>query len=557
MPRQRPGPKVVWRTAAVSAIPCLFLVKALVFAQGGISPAAGWFARPYDLPKDVFDLPEFDRFRTGGRLNLEQAAAYLEDLSDKDLPAAQRLFDIFAWKTFLALNSPVRPDGAPDTTKAIADVGTDGPLVWSRWMQSSDIFLPNGARPAWNNSGRHSLDHFKAGWRQHATVHEGLQAFSGPLIDQNGKWVHYVSLVNRREFDYIVDHELYNLEGQADFVRTNRIEFPVNDDTNYGAIEIKLAWKTLTNAEVASHRFLVRRLPVALYRPAPATPPGYVPPQQKSGRSYGGVQMQNLGLVGMHIAMRTRSSSRWIWSTFEQIDNTRLDFSSGDAKHPLPAHPSLANPDNPEALVLANILPGYNATDSKGEPINDWDESKPLPPVEVVRLVPPPQGTQEVNMIAQAYLGSKGSVFRYYELNGTQWPKHPRSPAVPGGQGSAPESIVRKMPGEMVPVYLTNSTMETYFQRGFQQAGALEQDDRLAPEFSVDTTMVFGTESCVGCHFSAGACIGFRRNSAHQLIHDSNGNKIPIFGENGDSLTANGNFSWLLQLEAKSKNPKQ
>jgi hypothetical protein len=102
------------------------------------------------------------------------------------------------------------------------------------------------------------------------------------------------------------------------------------------------------------------------------------------------------------------------------------------------------------------------------------------------------------------------------------------------------------MPGEVVPVYLTNSTMETYFQKGFQAAGPLEQDDRLGPNSSVDTKMVFGTESCVGCHYSAGACIGFRK--------DANGNGEAIFGENAnDGATGNGNFSWLLQLEAKSK----
>lgn len=54
------------------------------------------------------------------------------------------------------------------------------------------------------------------------------QAFSGPLVDQNGRWVHYVSLMNRREFDYIVspnpghaNEGLYNLEGQVAFVRNH------------------------------------------------------------------------------------------------------------------------------------------------------------------------------------------------------------------------------------------------------------------------------------------------------------------------------------------------
>lgn len=90
-------------------------------------------------------------------------------------------------------------------------------------------------------------------------------------------------------------------------------------------------------------------------------------------------------------------------------------------------------------------------------------------------------------MLAQAFLGSKGAVFRYYELDGTQWPKHPKSPAVPGGmpngQGSAPESITRKMPGEMVPVYLTNATMETYFRRVFSRRDRSSRTTVCCPSF--------------------------------------------------------------------------
>ena len=111
--------------------------------------------------------------------------------------------------------------------------------------------------------------------------------------------------------------------------------------------------------------------------------------------------------------------------------------------------------------------------------------------------------------------------------------------------------------GEVVPVYLTNATMETYFQLGSQVAGPLEQDDRLTSNALIDSKTVFGTESCVGCHYSAGICIGFRRDPAGNLLHDANGNKIPIFGENSnEGLTGNADFSWLLQLEPKARNPK-
>ena len=543
----------------------LLLVSLLVFGQGGQSQqTANWFSRPSEVPTDVFDLAEFDQFRAGGKLDMEGASNLLQSVSDSNLPAAQRLFDVFAWKVFVALNWPARSDGQPDPSKSFGEIPVTIPLVWEFWQQSSNIFLPDGGKPVWGGKPNPSLDRYKAGWRQNATVNEGKQAFSGPLIDQQGHWVHYISIVNRREFDFITANMLYNLEGQAEYLRSNKIEFPVNDDATAGSIEIKLAWKVLSAVEIKSGRFLTRELPVIPYSPASGALAND-PPAHKSGRVTDNTPGQvtpetrkTLGLIGMHIAMRTRSSPQWIWATFEQIDNTRLDVHSGDAKHPLPSHPSLANPNRPEALIAANVLPSYNATDSKGNPIEDWDESKAIPPVEVLRLVPPPQGTEEVNIAAQTFLASKGSVLRFYELDGTQWPKHPKSPAIPGGQSSAPESIVRKMPGEVVPIYLTNASMETYFQKGYQQAGPLEQDDRLAAQSSVDTTMIFGTESCVGCHYSAGACMGFRRDSAGKLLHDANGNKIPIFGQNGnDGRTGGANFSWILQIEAKASNPKE
>jgi hypothetical protein len=41
-----------------------------------------------------------------------------------------------------------------------------------------------------------------------------------------------------------------------------------------------------------------------------------------------------------------------------------------------------------------------------------------------------------------------------------------------------------------------------------------------------------------------------------ETLSDANGRKIPIFGKNGvEGLTGSANFSWLLQIEAKSKQP--
>jgi hypothetical protein len=507
--------------------------------------------KPYQLPRDVFDLPYFDQFRQNGTLDVARAQAGLEALSDGDLPAAQTLFDLFSWKVFIALNWPANADGEADPKGTFGD--SQRPKVWESWIGSSEIFKADGSKPReWSGKpAAAKLDHWKAGWRQHSTVDQGKQAFSGPLVDQRGNWLHYQALINHTEYDYLVRNELYNLEGQAHFTNENIIEFPIDTAEKPGAIELKFAWKRLTKDDDES-RYLVREFPVVTYRPPGA---GVAPDEGlKTGKADPNAPAKpvKLGLVGMHVAMRTVSSPQWIWATFEHIDNTRVDKSTVKKGHAVPM-PSLSRPDDPFALLGANMLPATNAgpKDATGA-FTDWDETIPMNPVEVLRLVPPPTATAEVNSIAQSLLGGKNSALEYYELIGTQWPTHPKAPAVAGGQGSAPESISRKMPGQVVPVYLVNTTMETYFQKGFQEAGPLEQDDRVP--FSIDTTNVFGTESCVGCHYSAGACLGFRKDSAGKFLRDASGNKLPIFGENAHGgRSANANFSWLLQIEAKSK----
>jgi len=48
-----------------------------------------------------------------------------------------------------------------------------------------------------------------------------------------------------------------------------------------------------------------------------------------------------------------------------------------------------------------------------------------------------------------------------------------------------------------------------------------------------DTTLVFGTESCIGCHYSAGMCLGFKRDAEGNLVYKE-GNKVPVFGYYGN-----------------------
>jgi hypothetical protein len=77
--------------------------------------------------------------------------------------------------------------------------------------------------------------------------------------------------------------------------------------------------------------------------------------------------------------------------------------------------------------------------------------------------------------------------------------------------------------------------METYLQTGNQTAHFQENG------FPFNSTPVFGTESCMACHYSAGIANGFvnTTGAGGKLI------KRPTFA--GD-ITAD--FSWLPQLKA-------
>jgi hypothetical protein len=464
--------------------------------------------------------------------------------ADADLViSAQRQFDILAWQAFLALNWPQKAWNKP----AVNLNERDGSPLWSYWVPIEKIFDPGGAPPEfpWNPEKGHqemvskgvaaSMPP-KAAWRQSASANDNFQAFSGPLVDQNGKWVRYEALVNPEEFEYIFKNTLYSLDGQIAFsqrdVEHNEVDFPVNQKSRHGAIEIKLAWKEL-GADDDRSRFYTTTVRVRASGP-PGTSQEWRP--------------ITAGLVGMHIAMHTQSSPQWIWSTFEQIDNVRRN----PLQHGGMSHANFMNPDLPYAPV--NVLPLKNGGCKDGMNCGSWYENLTTTPVQVARISVPTQPglneldakiaaeTQALNAEVQALLREIGSVFQYYELIGTQWPVHKFAPGFAGGQGSAPQSISNKLPGDVVPVFLINTAMETYFQKGPQNAGCLEQDDRLNDNCVADTTQVVGTESCAGCHYSAGICIGYRRAA--------DGTKVPIYGISDHSgRTGHANFSWMLQIE--------
>lgn len=475
------------------------------------------------------------------------------DVSASNGPYAQRLFDVFSWRMFCALNWPATADGQADPSKTLQDATT--PRVWEHWVEAGRVYREDGVPPeTWEDSVKDSwtkdqrtlwVSGMALGKRPldaPPTLEDSLQAFTGPLIDQNGHWVRYQVVLNNVEFDYLVDNQLYNTEGQAKFTAKNKIEFPSNNGIqSYGAIELKFAWKQMGPNDDKT-RFFVRRSRVL----------------QMDGTIY----EADFGLVGMHIAVRTESSPTWVWATFEHVDNTSVNDLEKTSTGGI-LRPSFFNPDNPTKPV--NLLaPKNSRPNSKGQ-FTSWDEALTTKPTQVHAVLAIPKATAKLNDEARGLLKAISSKFQYYELIGTQWPVEPSFPAFPGGVAaqsngdllpSAPESILFKIPGKVIPVYMGNTTMETFFQAGNQVAGPLAEDDRLPPGQVADPSMVFGTESCAGCHFSAGACIGFKRDADGKfLVETRNGKnyRIPIYGKNATrGVSGNADYSWLLQLRAQS-----
>ncbi len=466
----------------------------------------------------------------------------------KNFPAVQRLFDELSWQSFVALNWPQDEAGKPKS--ALTDTGT---LPWETYSESYEVFKPDGSTPDPYGAPRKTLPPIGSddlpnqgdaalAAQGHRILHnlsstgslnvldEVNQAFSSPLWDQRGNLVHYEVLLNKSEYDYLVQNELYNLQGQVAFTeKGNKVVFPSSEygSKKEGAIELKLAWRILTKDDIAS-RYLVEKAYIVATEPTRW------------------VEFK-VGLIGMHIDHKTKSSPQWIWSTFVHVDNLQVNDLAAfgpDAK------------DHPKAPSFTDPNCEYCPTNVVPQP-----DSKGLRKTQVSRVVPIPKATQEYNQKVQAVLAELGSPLQYYELINTQWPTDPSAP--PAAIDSFPDNITNKSGGKPTPVYLINSIMETYFQSG--AAGKVQLVVGGGTPVDIPSTnggntpleyaegfcssvgdncgdagshLVLSTESCMGCHSSA-------------PVATAGTGTDPTKYTFGKQLSAD--FSWLLNRKAQPK----
>ncbi|MEO0970483.1 MAG: hypothetical protein AAFX80_19695, partial [Cyanobacteria bacterium J06639_18] len=464
-------------------------------------------------------------------------------LEQKNFPLLQERFDRFSWDEFIAINWPLNTENKP-----LPNITDNGKPRWLTWYESPQVFRPDGSNPqddtprfCRNNPGNKRELYLTSSVFSNTVdsdiADEVNQAFTTPLYDQDGKEVRYEVFLNDKEYDYIVENKLYNLDGQIEYSQTHHapVKFPSGDyfTGELGAIELKLAWKELSDRDIDS-RFYTETVLL------PKLDKNGEPETDKNG-NFKSCTEKKMGLVGMHISQKTRSSPQWIWSTFEHVDNLNADDSQvQDGKH---LHALFHDYSAAGQTLPVNVPP--ISRNSQGKP-----DPKGVKKTQVSRPIPVPGLAQRVNHEYQQKLAEVNSPLQYYELIDTQWPTAPYTDfpnygAVGGSPfpSNLPEGITRKSTGAPAPVYLTNSIMETYLQAGNQAAHFQENG------FPFDNTQVFGTESCMACHFSAGIATGYEMKKLNSK-NNPNGElvKVPIFG--GD-LT--GDFSWLLQQKAQWK----
>ncbi len=468
-------------------------------------------------------------------------------IKQQDIFALNEAYNRYSWQAFMAINWPVAKDG-----KAKPKFTDKGDPSWLGWKEAFQVYRADGQKPApWgaprtesglkinekilsNNDARILLSSKTPTHPDNFNIDDETdQAFAGELFDQNGNVVVYEVLMNQIEFDYVVENELYNLNGQLNFSSTGAIaDFPAGDyDNQYlGAVEIKFAWKVLEDTDKKERYFeneaYVYNKDSVLVR-------------------------KHFGLIGMHISQKTPTGKQWVWSTFEHIDNLDQNVIIEKNGSTTVIHPTLTDPNceicpvnvdatNRNSKGIANTYTHNSSKHSDYWKItndsNNYYANSAVMKTQAKRMIDIPVRVKRINSMMQDYFKELGSVWQYYQLIDTQYPVDQN--IVPGistkTEYHLPESVINKSGGKPNVALLTNISMETFFQDGNQVAGLMENS---TTEKTDTPITIFGTESCIGCHSSASIAKGY----------DAKLDSV-IFGNQ-----LSGDFSWLLKKAAWNK----
>lgn len=348
-------------------------------------------------------------------------------------------FGNMAWETFKTLVWPssIAHRGKADKTREIT--AKDRPLVFETYKSDWETFPASKIRPlGWqeharaapvctNQSTMESLDERSLVLAASHKFRNLDQRFEDPtgefkdvvhvVVAQNGSLVRYLTAFGESAFNAILENELYKPVGvpYSDEISTQRTRLPL------GSVAIKTAWIELDENIPDHSRFYFREALVQ---------------EPFSGTCH----PKKVGLVGFHIAHKTKQSPQWLWASFEHAGNVPLlgekrKTTFNDGAGTIGEHP----------------------------PESAWIPIKEIPaPYNVARVKDIPEPIKILNKKWQKELSR--SVWAHYELVAVQWPVERKREDLkgvgrPGGVYPSPPCTFG---GE---VNVANSVIETFMQR--------------------------------------------------------------------------------------------
>jgi hypothetical protein len=401
-------------------------------------------SRHKDLP--THELPNSWYCRWG---EFEQDGKIEDPMAKRSDPRwEQRAMDIFSWDSFLALNWPYEYVQGKWTHQALPSSheytsGREYRPRWGTWwtsaemrqmMQKPDLELSllRSENDDWRCEGGCLAGALQGGGHDDKDV----------VWDRNGERVYYEVRINDSMVDTLrqadwtgaicesgrktsnKERKLTLTWGQCANHYPKQVEQDGRDQFDFaGAVEIKLAWKVLGKGDIPERFYTMSDVVLE---------PGRAPVQ--------------LGLVGMHIMTKAKTQGRYIWSTFEHVDNVRAN-PIGNGRHSTPSFYDLGCTD-----CCPNRRPGESKT------------------VHLTRTEPIHADTEALNREVRAWLVEQGSIWQHYELIGTQYLK---------ANGD-----------EVTPTRLRNVLIEPYF---VPPISCMANDDAGSNRRIRDS-------NCIGCH---------------------------------------------------------
>ncbi|NER33676.1 MAG: hypothetical protein F6J93_06400 [Oscillatoria sp. SIO1A7] len=397
----------------------------------------------------------------------------LQDISNP----TQTDFDCFSWQSLVGLSWAATADanGEPDTSIPFGQTGSRGLVVWQTYKNSYAVFpqnnnpnpCPDGTDNCWNTplaGGENLYATSKSGGFLDGQVEAVPNAW---LTDQNGQLTRYEILVNRDEFDFIVEKQLYDGRIQKNY--PNKIDMPAGENGGpEGPMELKAAWKIIDDGDKDDYFWTVATIQDTKINPEN----GYPDPNGQYMTCKGstdGICDRTVGLVGFHIAHKVKDNPQWVWSTFEHKNNA-------------PIQEKGQQPQVDENITYSYFKKDCGSGDACTKNTNPRDIPIPVTtPNQVTRYLDPDHGG---NKILPEPVNDRwhelvhGTPWENYNLISTQWPTDPES----GGYCYGGPDYCAKT-GCPTPEILANITMETYIQGDNVPDGNLEY-----------------ASSCIKCH---------------------------------------------------------